>query len=143
MFIPGVSFPGPMQGLRWRVRCRSLGCDKEDRPRKEVKNDFIMNGVLMIRASRHTNIVNYIDSFLYKNELWVVSERVDGCLLTDVIRENPLSEGQIAAVSKEIVRGLQHLHKHGVIHRDITGDNVSLCPTSQVKLSMTHNLFSL
>ena len=50
-----------------------------------------MNDVLMIRASRHTNIVNYIDSFLYKNELWVVMERVDGCLLTDVIRENPLS----------------------------------------------------
>lgn len=110
---------------------------------KKSKNDLIMNDVLMIRASRHTNIVNYIDSFLYKNELWVVMERVDGCLLTDVIRENPLSEGQIAAVSKEIVRGLQHLHKHGVIHRDITGDNVSLCPTSQVKLSMTHNLFSL
>ena len=111
--------------------------------RKKPNNDFIMNDVLMIRASRHTNIVNYIDSFLYKNELWVVLERVDGCLLTDVIRESPLSEGQIAAVSKEIVRGLQHLHKHGVIHRDITGDNVSLCPTSQVKLSMTHNLFSL
>ena len=110
---------------------------------KKSKNDFIMNDVLMIRASRHTNIVDYIDSFLYKNGLWVVMERVDDCLLTDVIRENPLLEGQIAAVSKEIVRGLQHLHKHSVIHRDLTGDNVSLCPTSQVKLSMTHNLFLL
>lgn len=105
---------------------------------KKIKNDFIMNDVLMIRASHHTNIVNFLDSFLYKNELWVVMERVDGCSLTDAIRETPMSEGQIAAVSKEIVQGLQHLHKHGVIHCDIKGDNVLLGLTSQIKLSMTH-----
>jgi p21-activated kinase 1 len=110
---------------------------------KKSKNDFIMNDVLMLRASQHTNIVNYIDSFLYKNELWVVMERVDGCSLTDVVRENPLSEGQIAAVSKEIVQGLQHLHKHGVIHCDVKDDNVLLGLTSQIKLSMNRNLYSL
>ena len=31
-----------------------------------------------MRASRHPNIVNYIDSFLYRNDLWVVMEYMEG-----------------------------------------------------------------
>ena len=31
-----------------------------------------------MRASRHPNIVNYIDSFLYKNDLWVVMAYMEG-----------------------------------------------------------------
>ena len=88
-----------------------------------------------MRASRHANIVNYIDSFLYKNELWVVMEYMEGGSLTDVVTANLMTEGQIAAVSRETSQGLQHLHKHGVIHRDIKSDNVLLSLTGDIKLS--------
>ena len=102
-----------------------------------------MNDVPVTRASHHINILNYIDSVLYKNELWVVMERVDGCSLTDVVRANHMSKGQIATVSKEIVQGLQHLHKHGVIYCDIKGGNLLLCLTSQIEHGMNRNLFLL
>ena len=102
---------------------------------KQPKKDLIMNEILLMRASRHANIVNYIDSFLYKNELWVVMEYMEGASLTDVVTASLMTEGQIAAVSKETAQGLQHLHKHGIIHRDIRSENVLLSVTGDVKLS--------
>ena len=102
---------------------------------KQPKKDLIINEILVMRASRHPNIVNYIDSFLYKNELWVVMEYMEGGSLTDVVTANLMTEGQIAAVSRETAQGLQHLHKHGVIHRDIKSDNVLLSMTGDIKLS--------
>ena len=102
---------------------------------KQPKKDLIINEILVMRASRHPNIVNYIDSFLYKNELWVVMEYMEGGSLTDVVTANLMSEGQIAAVSRETCQGLDHLHRHGVIHRDIKSDNVLLSMTGDIKLS--------
>jgi p21-activated kinase 1 len=102
---------------------------------KQPKNDLILNEVLAMRASRHTNIVNYIDSFFYKKELWVVMEYVEGGSLTEVVCADLMTEGQIAAVSRETAQGLQYLHKHGVIHRDIHRDNVLLSLTGDITFS--------
>lgn len=102
---------------------------------KQPKKDLIINEILVMRASRHPNIVNYIDSFLHKNELWVVMEYMEGGSLTDVVTANLMSEGQIAAVSRETAQGLEHLHRHGVIHRDIKSDNVLLSMNGDIKLS--------
>ena len=105
--------------------------DLDEQPKKYL----IINEILVMRASRHQNVVNFIDSFLHKNELWVVMEYMEGGSLTDVVMASLMTEGQIAAVSRETAQGLQHLHKHGVIHRDIKSGNVLLSLSGDVKLS--------
>jgi p21-activated kinase 1 len=109
---------------------------------KQPKKDFIINEILVMRTSRHANIINYIDSFLYKNEVWIVMEDMEGRSLADVVTANLMTEGQIAAVSRETAQGLQHLHKRGVIHRDIKSENVLLSLTGDIKLSTYYEFFS-
>ena len=106
--------------------------DLSNQPRKEL----IVNEILVMKESQHPNIVNFLDSYLVKsNELWVVMEYMEGGSLTDVVTANLMTEGQIAAVSRETCQGLEHLHRHGVIHRDIKSDNILLSMTGDIKLS--------
>jgi p21-activated kinase 1 len=102
---------------------------------QQPKQDLIINEILVMRESRHRNIVNFIDSFLVKGDLWVVMEYMEGGSLTDVVTCNIMSEGQIAAVSRETLEGLKHLHENGVIHRDIKSDNILLSLQGDIKLS--------
>lgn len=110
---------------------------------KQPKQDLIINEILVMKASHHPNIVNFIDSFLHRGDLWVIMEYMEGGSLTDVVTCNLMTEGQIAAVSKETCEGLRHLHSHGVIHRDIKSDNVLLSMTGDIKLSACLSLTSL
>lgn len=103
----------------------------EQQPKKEL----IINEILVMKESSHKNIVNFIDSYLLRGDLWVVMEYMEGGSLTDVVTYNMMSEGQIGAVCREVLQGLEHLHSKGVIHRDIKSDNILLSMRGDIKLT--------
>ncbi|MBE7179876.1 MAG: protein kinase [Terriglobus roseus] len=75
--------------------------DLRNQPRKEL----IVNEIIVMKDSKHPNIVNFLDAFLQEeqSELWVVMEFMEGGALTDVIDNNPsISEDQIATVCLEV-----------------------------------------
>lgn len=106
--------------------------DLSHQPRKEL----IVNEILVMKESQHPNIVNFLESYLVKNnELWVVMEYMEGGALTDIIENNTLEEDQISSISLETCKGLCHLHSQSIIHRDIKSDNVLLDAQGRVKIT--------
>lgn len=108
--------------------------DLRNQPRKEL----IVNEIIVMKDSKHPNIVNFLDSFLQEasNELWVVMEFMEGGALTDIIDNNPvITEDQISTICFETCKGLAHLHSQDIIHRDIKSDNVLLDRMGNVKIT--------
>jgi p21-activated kinase 1 len=89
----------------YQVGTNALVAIKQMNLESQPKKDLIINEILVMKESKHKNIVNYIDSFLYKGDLWVVMEYMEGGSLTDVVTANIMTEGQIAAVCKEVKPG--------------------------------------
>lgn len=120
------------QGPKGQVAIKQM--DLRNQPRKEL----IVNEIIVMKDSKHPNIVNFLDSFLQEqnNELWVVMEFMEGGALTDVIDNNPvITEDQISTICFETCKGLAHLHSQDIIHRDIKSDNVLLDRVGNVKIS--------
>lgn len=86
-------------GPRAQVAIKQM--DLRNQPRKEL----IVNEIIVMKDSKHPNIVNFLDAFLQEeqSELWVVMEFMEGGALTDIIDNNPsISEDQIATICFEV-----------------------------------------
>ncbi|XP_027563679.1 serine/threonine-protein kinase PAK 3-like, partial [Neopelma chrysocephalum] len=102
---------------------------------KQLKKEQIVDELIVMRDNKHPNIVNYLDSYLVGDKLMIVMEYLDGGSLRSVVKEISMSEGLMAAVSRECLQALTFLHCRQVIHRDLKGDNVLLGMDGSVKLA--------
>lgn len=108
---------------------------KEMNLEKQPKKELIINEIMTMKECKHENIVNFIDTYMLGNNLWIIMEYMEGGSLTDVVTYCMLSEGQIGAVCRETLKGLQFLHSQGVLHRDIKSDNILLSMNGDIKLT--------
>lgn len=79
---------------------------------------------LLLKMSRHRNVVHVVDFFETPKPA-LVMELIDGCDLMDYLRDNgAMSQEEGLKFAIGIAEGLCHLHRHGIIHRDLKTANI-------------------
>ncbi|XP_024280904.2 LOW QUALITY PROTEIN: mitogen-activated protein kinase kinase kinase kinase 3 [Oncorhynchus tshawytscha] len=104
----------------------------------EPGEDFevVQQEIIVMKDCKHSNIVAYFGSYLRRDKLWISMEYCGGGSLQDIYHvTGPLSESQIAYMSRETLQGLYYLHNKGKMHRDIKGANILLTDNGYVKLA--------
>ncbi len=91
---------------------------KTNRGRSEVEADW-RKEVAFLERLRHPNIVCCYDSFVYKGFYNLILERCEGSL-RDLRNAFPdITENQVMDITGQLLSGLQHIHSHNIVHRDL------------------------
>ena len=72
--------------------------------------------------------------------IFLVMERVRGVDLRKRLRDGPLTAGQVATLGSDLAQGLEAVHEHGFLHRDVKPANVLLAargPSSRIRGKLT------
>ncbi|CAF1620739.1 unnamed protein product [Adineta ricciae] len=101
---------------------------------KESMYIDIVREIHVMASCSHENIVRFLTSFVYKTELWIVMDLLDGGSIRQIIEKRirerndwylgVLIEREIATIMRETLKGLEYLHSQQYIHRDIKAGNI-------------------
>ena len=70
-----------------------------------------------------------------KSRPYIVTEYLKGCTLEHLLRAmKPLPEKDALKIASLICEALQHMHEHGVVHRDLKPQNVMICCDRTIRI---------
>ncbi|EFJ47105.1 hypothetical protein VOLCADRAFT_105178 [Volvox carteri f. nagariensis] len=90
-----------------------------------------------MRKYNHPNILPLYCSFVHEQELWMVMPFVAGGSVLHIMKyghPEGLNETIIATIGREVLKGLDYVHKNGSIHRDVKAGNILVDGDGNVKL---------
>jgi hypothetical protein len=107
---------------------------------KDTDLPGLQNEIAMMKTSEHPSVVEYRETFMFDNCLWVVMELMDGGSLTTILqayqkKRKELTEAQIAGFMKPCLKAVDFLHSMGRLHRDIKSDNILVNTRGEVKIA--------
>nr|XP_019940598.1 PREDICTED: serine/threonine-protein kinase Nek9 [Paralichthys olivaceus] len=103
----------------------------------EKESRDVMNEISILSILEHNNIIAYFNHFIDKNTLLIELEYCNGGNLYDKINQQKgklFSEEVVIWYLYQIASAVAHIHKAGVLHRDIKTLNIFLTKTDLIKL---------
>ena len=115
--------------LYWNSTCAS------QTSRQGAYDDFLKEARKMARVDSIPSIVRVRETFLENETAYIVMDYVEGeTLKTRLKRDGVLTYSACYAMLRPMMEDLQKVHQLGIIHRDISPDNIMIQKDGSVKL---------
>ena len=99
------------------------------------KNRFLKEARTMAKFSKDEGIVKALDFFEINNTAYIVMEYLEGITLKQYLRENQrIAPEDLIELLVPLIESLDEIHSQGMIHRDISPDNIMVLPDGRIKL---------
>lgn len=96
---------------------------------------FLKEARILARFRGETGIVDVLDFFEENNTAYIVMEYIDGQTLRAYLdKEGKMPPNQVFSLMTPVMNSLDRLHQAGLIHRDISPDNIMLTVNGEIKL---------
>jgi len=112
---------------------------------KILKDEFVSNEEFIRRFKNesraiavlsHPNIVKVYDVSFGDLIQYIVMEYIDGITLKELIeKEGSLRWKDAVHFTIQILKGLQHAHDKGIVHRDVKPQNIMVLPDGTIKVT--------
>lgn len=98
------------------------------------KKKFLSEARALAQFHGDAGVVDVRDFFEANKTAYIVMEYLDGKDLRMVLKERTFSANEIFRLMRPVMDALEKIHAVGIIHRDISPDNIMLLKSGAVKL---------
>lgn len=100
------------------------------------RDSFVKEARSLAKCSHLPGIVGVKDYFQENNTAYIIMEYLEGQTLKEYMKANggKLPADRVLQVMRPVISSLEEVHKEGLIHRDISPDNLILLKGGNVKL---------
>jgi len=106
-----------------------------ERIKSEAHRQKLEEEALRMSKLSHPHIAMIIDRFIESGYSYLVEELIKGKTLSEVFKERQdrLEEDEVVSWAISICDVIAYIHQEGIIHRDISPDNIMLTPEGSIK----------
>ncbi|XP_019091578.1 PREDICTED: mitogen-activated protein kinase kinase kinase ANP1-like isoform X1 [Camelina sativa] len=92
--------------------------------------------VKLLKNLSHPNIVRYLGTVREDDTLNILLEFVPGGSISSLLEKfGPFPESVVRTYTRQLLLGLEYLHNHAIMHRDIKGSNILVDNKGCIKLA--------
>ncbi len=111
-----------------------LSNDKKKQYKQQIKR-FLVEAQSIAQFGKAKDIVNVYDYFEANNTAYIIMEYIDGILLKDYIeKKGKIPVDNALMIVRLIIESVKKIHSMGIIHRDVSPDNIFIDSSDTVKV---------
>ena len=107
----------------------------QEKEYEQILEKYLEEARKLSKLNQIDGIVSIRDFFYANHTAYIVMDYIEGTSIRDYIQENgTVSEHEVKQMLKPIFSSLSKIHEQGIIHRDISADNIMITDDNRVIL---------